>query len=185
MEPSHEEDPTPTPDDPSANTDTSTAASPEEPEAGAYGKPDLAKRFLAQLIDGILALIVFWLLVALIPGWYTGYILGILAAGGFFLVRDGLNVEFMKQRSIGKKFMKLRPVRLDGNPMDLERSIKRNWMFGVSWLASLPAFGVLGTLIGMVAGLVILYECYKVLTDAESRRWGDELAGTRVIESDD
>ncbi len=179
MESAHEEDPA-TPD----NASEATAPEPDpEPEAPSSGKPDLAKRFLAQLIDGVLATIVFYLLVAIVPGWYTGYVLGIIAAGGFFLVRDGLSVEFMNKRSIGKKFMKLRPVRLDGNEMDLETSIKRNWMFGVSWLGSLPALGVLGSLIGLAVGLIILYECYKVITDAESRRWGDELAGTKVIES--
>ncbi len=139
---------------------------------------------MAQLIDGIIAVGVF---VALIVGTgfsTIGYLLGLLIAGGYFLVRDGLDVDFMKQRSLGKKVMKLRPVRLDGKPMDLEASIKRNWMFGVSYFGSVSFLGVIGSLIGLVAAVVILYECYKVLTDKEGRRWGDELAGTRVIESD-
>ena len=125
----------------------------------------------------------FWVLIIGTGLSTLGYILGILAAGGYFLVRDGLNVDFMKGRSLGKKIMKLRPVRLDGKAMDLETSVKRNWMFGVSWLSSLPLLGVLGSLVGLAATLVILYECYKVLTDAGARRWGDELAGTKVVES--
>ena len=101
------------------------------------------------------------------------------------MTRDGLPLEFMNGRSLGKKFMKLRPTRLDGNPMDLEASIKRNWMFGVSYFGSVSFLGLIGSLIGLVASVVILYECYKVLTDKEGRRWGDELAGTHVIESAD
>ena len=174
MEPN--EDPT------TATPDPSESATPE-PDAATAGKPDAVKRFVAQLIDGIIAVGVF---VALIVGTgfsTIGYLLGLLIAGGYFLVRDGLDVDFMKQRSLGKKVMKLRPVRLDGKPMDLEASIKRNWMFGASYFVSLPFLGFLGSLIGFAVSVVILYECYKVLTDKGGRRWGDELAGTRVIES--
>ena len=171
--------------DPSTESTTSSAAEPSSvPEAAATGKPDAGKRFIALFIDGIIAAIIFWLLFAFL-GIYAGAILGLIIAGGYMIVRDGLTVEFMNGRSIGKKLMKLRPVRLDGSPMDLEASIKRNWMFGISYFGSVTFLGVIGSLIGLVATVVILYECYKVLTDTGGRRWGDELAGTRVIESAD
>ncbi len=183
MEPDHAEEPLDaTPETPPENTE-SAAELPAEAEAGSGGKPDHLKRFLAQFIDGILAGVVFWVLIIGTGLSTLGYILGILAAGGYFLVRDGLNVDFMKGRSLGKKIMKLRPVRLDGKAMDLETSVKRNWMFGAIYIGSLPFLGVLGTLINLGVLVVILYECYKVLTDAQARRWGDELAGTKVIES--
>ena len=69
--------------------------------------------------------------------------------------------------------------------MDLETSIKRNWMFIGGYLGMIPFLGALGSLLGFALGVVVLYECYKVLTDAQARRWGDELAGTKVIKSAD
>ena len=176
MEPDHAEEPLDaTPETPD---NTESAA-----EAASGGKPDHVTRFLALFIDGIIASVLFWLLFSFIPGLYPGYILGVIVAGGYFLLRDGLNVDFMKGRSLGKKIMKLRPVRLDGQPMDLEASIKRNWMFIGGYLGMIPFLGTLGSLLGLVLGLVVLYECYKVLTDAQARRLGDELAGTKVIKS--
>ncbi len=172
MEPEPKGEPT-TPDPPESPT----------PEPDATGKPDAVKRFIALFIDGIVAGGVFWALTVSTGFSTIGYLLGLLVAGGYMVVRDGLPLEFMNGRSLGKKLMKLRPTRLDGNPMDLEASIKRNWMFGVSYFGPVSFLGVIGSLIGLVAAVVILYECYKVLTDKEGRRWGDELAGTQVIES--
>ena len=172
MEPEPKGEPT-TPDPPESPT----------PEPEPTGKPDAVKRFIALFIDYIIAGIIFWVLLAFL-GLYAGPILGFIVAGGYMMTRDGLPLEFMNGRSLGKKLMKLRPTRLDGKPMDLEASIKRNWMFGVSYFSYVTLIGVIGNLIGFVAGVVILYECYKVLTDKEGRRWGDELAGTKVIDSD-
>ena len=183
MEPNPAEEPRHATSDTAPESEPSSAPdASSDVEAAATDKPDHVKRFLAQFIDGIIAGAVFWGLVFATVFSTIGIILGVLIAAGYFLVRDGLDVDFMKGRSIGKKIMKLRPVRLDGQAMDLETSVKRNWMFGASWLSALP-FGVLGNLIGFAITIVILYECYKVLTDAQARRWGDELAGTRVIES--
>lgn len=165
-----------------AEESTTPDPSSENTDASAAGKPDPVKRFAALFIDGIIAAIIFWLLFAFL-GFYAGAILGLLVAGGYMIIRDGLDLDFMKQRSLGKQLMKIRPVRLDGKPMDLEASIKRNWMFGVSYFGSVAFLGVVGSLIGLAAGVVILYECYKVLTDPAGRRWGDELAATKVIDS--
>ncbi len=84
--------------------------------------------------------------------------------------------------------MKLNVVRLDGKPMDLQTSAKRNWMFGFGAISSIliyiPILGWILIIVGSLLALCIgLYECYKVLTDKEGRRWGGELAGTIVIES--
>lgn len=141
-------------------------------------KADLAKRFLAALIDGLMCAVV-----SLVP------ILGPLVGVVYMLVRDGLEVDFMKQRSIGKQVMKLRPVRLDGQPMDLATSVKRNFFF-VLGLLGLPfmIIPILGWAIAMVLGVVQLViaiiEVVLVLTDAEGRRMGDKFAGTRVVESE-
>ena len=171
MEPN--EDPTTATPDPSesATPDPFESATPE-PDAAPAGKPDTVKRFLAILIDGILASVV----TQFIP--FIGWLIG----AAYMVVRDGLDIDFMKERSLGKKIMKLRVVRLDEKPMDLEASFKRNWMWGIGCLAAIPIIGWLAAPFILLAALIIsLYECYKVLTDKEGRRWGDELAGTKVI----
>ena len=147
-------------------------------------KADLGKRIIADLIDAVPAIILGFVL-GLVP--FIGGIIGGLAAGGWWLVRDGLDLEFADKRSPGKKMMKLRPVRLDGQPMSMETSIKRNvtvagytvgyllWVFPVlGHLLSVPIF--------LLGAVVVLIEAVLVVTDAEGRRMGDKYAGTKVIE---
>ena len=147
-------------------------------------KADLAKRFIAALIDGIIIGIA-GMIVGFVP-FIGGPIAGVLV-GGYWLMRDGLDLDFADKRSIGKKVMKLRPIRLDGQPMDQSTSMKRNiplaiyaigyflWIVPVAGhLISIPIF--------MIGGLINLMEAILVLTDAEGRRWGDKMAGTKVIE---
>ncbi|NNE10499.1 MAG: RDD family protein [Gemmatimonadetes bacterium] len=145
-------------------------------------KADPVKRFLAVFIDGLLAAMLSLILGVVIP--VLGFFLGALLGAAYMLVRDGLTLEFMDQRSLGKKLLKLRPVRLDGSRLELNDSMKRNWVFAVpNALQAIPILGqILGGLLGMVLGLV---ECILVLTDPEGRRWGDKLADTRVIEVDE
>jgi uncharacterized RDD family membrane protein YckC len=155
-----------------------------EGAAPAAGKADLGKRIIAAIIDAIPAILVS-IVFGMIP--FIGGIIGGLLAAGWWLVRDGLDLEFADKRSLGKKIMKLRPVRLDGQPMTLEVSIKRNlplafycvgyllWIVPVlGHIVSIPIF-IIGGLVGLIEGVL-------VLTDGEGRRWGDKLAGTKVIE---
>jgi len=142
-------------------------------------KADLGKRFLAALIDGVLAGVV-----GLIP------FIGGLAGAAYMLVRDGLELDFMDQRSLGKKVMKLRPIRLDGQPMDLATSVKRNIPFAIGPLGAalfiIPVIGwIAGLLLAAVSFIVVIIEIILVLTDAEGRRMGDKLADTMVIEVND
>ncbi|HEY9429037.1 MAG TPA: RDD family protein [Gemmatimonadaceae bacterium] len=139
-------------------------------------KPDTGKRIVAAVIDCIVAAIL-----NAVPA------IGGLVAAAYWLLRDGLDVTFMDRRSIGKKVMKLRPIRLDGQPMDIETSARRNWMFalgGVIWF--LKYIFILGwLLIGpvLLAAIVLgFYELYRVITDPQGRRLGDTMAGTKVIE---
>ena len=115
-------------------------------------------------------------------------LVGGLAASAYWLVRDGMELDFMDRRSIGKKVMKLRPVTLDGAPMDLVTSAKRNWIFAIGGIAQLFAMTIIGVIIAiplaMAAIALGLIEIVLVLTDPEGRRLGDKLAGTRVIETD-
>ncbi len=151
-------------------------------EAGTQSAPlqkaDLAKRFIAAIIDAVIAVIV-----GLIP------IVGGLVATLYWLFRDGLDIEFMDHRSLGKKLLKLRPVKLDGSPVDLATSIKRNWMFALGGIVQLFAATIIGLIVAIPLAFVVLLiaivEVVMVLTDPEGRRLGDKLAETIVIEVED
>ena len=143
------------------------------PTPSAAAKADLGKRFVAILIDGIISGVV-----GLIP------VIGGLVGAAYMLVRDGLELDFMDYRSIGKKVMKLRPVRVDGQTMDISASIKRNIPFAIGpVIMVIPVLGwVLGPIVAIIIGII---ESILVLTDAEGRRMGDKLADTKVIEVSD
>jgi uncharacterized RDD family membrane protein YckC len=156
-------------------------ASAEDAAVGAAATPkaDLTRRAIAIIIDFVIASIL-----GLIPA--IGWLLG----GAYLLLRDGLDVDYLRGRSLGKTLMKLRPVRLDGKPMDLMTSIKRNWMFAmglvVAALALIPIFGWLLIPFVIIAWpILIIIEIIRVFTNPRGRRWGDLLAGTVVIETED
>lgn len=138
-------------------------------------KPDLLKRFLAFLID-----VVVMFILNLIPG------LGAWLGLAYLLLRDGLDIEYMRHRSLGKHFMKLKPVTIDGGDLAILDSVKRNWTLAVATIISLlrlPAF--LAWLLMLAAIAIAIYEIFLVITDEEGRRWGERIADTRLIESTD
>jgi len=137
--------------------------------------PDKLTRFLALLIDSVVAGVL-----SAVP------LVGGLIGAAYFVVRDGLDLDFMNERSIGKHLMDLRIKRLDGQSMDIEASVRRNWMWGIgpvsSVVAGFPLFGPLFSIaLGLLGTVVGLYEAYRVLTREDGRRWGDELADTQVV----
>lgn len=155
-----------------------TAEAPKTSSTSDYAaKADLGKRFLAHLIDSIIAGVIGSLVGLLVPT------LGGMVGACYYLFRDGLDFEFMDLRSIGKRVMGLRVVRLDGEMMDLETSMRRNWVFALSGLVPTAFFfqSIAGLL--SIAGTVLFfYEVYRVINDPAGVRWGDELAETQVIE---
>lgn len=170
-----------TPTDSAALVEPGPAADSEDdseidPDAELSAKADLGKRIVAGAIDAAIAIVV-----SFIPG------IGGLLAIAYWLVRDGFDFEFMDQRSVGKKLTELRPLREDGLPMDLETSIKRNWMFAISGLAPIlfmiPFLGLLLVPLLIIASIAIAaIEIFLVVVDPDGRRFGDKYAGTRVIE---
>jgi uncharacterized RDD family membrane protein YckC len=161
-------------------TPGSAVPAPAPPAA----KADLGKRIIAALIDGIIVG-VGGMIIGFIP-FIGGPIAGV-CVGGYWLLRDGLDLDFADKRSIGKKVMKLRPVRLDGQPMDRNVSIKRNMPLAIYaigyFLWIVPVLGHLVSIpIFVIGGIINLVEAILVLTDPEGRRWGDKMAGTKVIE---
>ena len=152
------------------------SASSDPPEVQ-VAKADIGKRFVAAVIDAVIGVIL-----GLLPA------IGGLAAAAYWLVRDGLEFEFMDHRSVGKRLMKLRPVTLDGSPMDIVASAKRNWMFAlggiVTLLLAIPFVGLLLVIPVAIAGMVIgIIELLLVLIDPEGRRLGDKLANTKVVDA--
>ncbi len=160
------------------------------------GKADLGKRFAAYFIDAIIAWLpgmIFSLIFAFGGFRGAGLGLGFLLGGAYMLVRDGLNMDFADGRSIGKKLMKLRAERLDGGPMTMEGSIRRNWPLGAFYLLyGLGAlFGGLGIysiaglfgIIGWAASLLTIVEAVLVLTDKDGRRLGDKMGETQIVDA--
>jgi len=149
------------------------AVPPPPPTAG---KADLTKRFIAALIDGLLAGGV-----SMVP------VIGGIVGAAYILLRDGLTIDFMDRRSIGKKLLKLRPVRADGQAMDPESSIKRNITLCIGAVGAIfwviPILGwIIAILLGLVGLVVAVIEMVLVLTDPQGMRMGDKLAGTKVVE---
>ncbi len=153
-----------------------TVSTPDGP-APAPSRPDIGKRAVAALIDAVIAFGV-----GLVP------FIGAMVGTAYWLVRDGLDIDFMDHRSIGKKVMKLRPVTLDGQPMDIMVSVKRNWMFALVGIGQFLMFTIIGIVLAIplfvIAFVIGIIEVVLVITDAEGRRLGDKIAATRVIETD-
>lgn len=169
------------PVDPTPPVPSQPAPPPVAPPASdaTAAKPDVGKRFIAYVIDAVIAS-----LLSIVP------VLGSLLGAAYILVRDGLEFDFMDGRSVGKKLMKLRPVRDDGGKMDLTTSVMRNWPLALGSLAGLVSFSpflgilALSLLISLIGGIVGLVEVYLVVTSPDGRRLGDKFAHTQVIEVD-
>jgi uncharacterized RDD family membrane protein YckC len=140
----------------------------------ASSAPDTTLRVLAFFVDGLIAGLLSNL-----------FLVGGVLGAAYFVVRDGLSFRFMRQRSIGKHLLGLRVERRDGRPVDVETSLRRNWMWGLgpvgTVMADVPLLGgPLSAAVGLFGLAVLVYEAYRVLTHPDGRRWGDEWAGTQV-----
>jgi len=144
----------------------------EEKAIVGYKKADVVKRFVAYLIDAILASVV-----SLIP------VVGGLVAGTYMLLRDGF--DFMQNRSLGKMAVNLKPIVVEtGANCDLQTSIKRNWPFAIGhFLVAIPVIGwIVAILIWIPLLIYVVIEAVLVFTDEKGLRFGDKMAGTQVIE---
>lgn len=80
------------------------------PTFSGAGTPEKATRLSAALIDGVIAVLLTGLLGG-IP------VLGGIVGAAYLVVRDGLEIGPVRDRSVGKHLMGLRLVRLDGKPL--------------------------------------------------------------------
>jgi len=130
-----------------------------------YAKADIATRFIAALIDGVIQ-------------WVVSFIpfIGALIGAAYMLVKDGL----FEGQSLGKKVMKLQVVELSGKKADFMVSIKRNAIFAIpSLIAIIP---IIGWIIGGILSLIVaIIEIVTVLNDPKGRRMGDKWANSQVI----
>lgn len=99
-----------------------------------------------------------------------GLLLGIL----YLLISDGV----FKGKSIGKKLMRIRVINYEtGKPGDFRDSVLRNILLATSlFLLKIPIIGWL-----LVLSVYVL-EFLIIIGDNESKRLGDYLAKTAVIE---
>ncbi|HET6900031.1 MAG TPA: RDD family protein [Vicinamibacteria bacterium] len=116
-----------------------------------------------------------------------------LVALAFVLGRDLLAGD----RSIGKKVQNIRVVTVTGQPIGPVESAKRNGIFAIgaalsvlsATLGLVPCLGdvvrclllpvlFLGMLIGLAAAI---YELIQITQRPDGVRYGDQLAGTRVV----
>ncbi len=137
-------------------------------------KVKLLPRFGAALIDGVIAW--FPLMIPVIGG---------LVGSAYILLKDGImyqitGKEDWKNKSIGKKLLKLEVIRLDGKNVDLVTSLKRNIPLTIgSLIAVIP---VLGWFVGPVVAFVLaVIELIMYLADKDGRRLGDRWGNTQVI----
>ncbi len=143
----------------------SAQAAPNVPASGKpkspLGKADPVKRIIAFVIDAVISAIV-----SIIP--FVGGLIGAL----YMLLRDALPIDFLDNKSVGKKLMNLSVVLPDqpGAAPDFAASAKRNWMFALGpiigiWLL-IPIIGwfvliPLTILIEIVLGIIELVKVFS------------------------
>ncbi len=166
----------PEPAAPVADPPPPVAEPVQQESAGAPAKTDVGKRVVAALIDfGIASFVGF------VPG------IGQLLGAAYLVLRDGLELDFMNHRSIGKNVMKLHLHSVDDAPLDLMTSVKRNWIFALGPLVPLllivPILGwIMIPFVGFAAIALGITELILAITDADGRRLGDKWAGTMIVE---
>lgn len=141
-------------------------------------KADLVRRFVAALIDGVIAAI----LSSVIP--FIGYLLG----AAYTLTKDAIVFELLKNnnfknKSIGKKLMNLEVIFEEGEGnIGWVVSIRRNIPLAVGTV--IMVIPVIGWLVGAIIGTALaIIEIVLVLTQPDGRRLGDKIGHTRVIDS--
>jgi len=155
-------------------------------------RPVRVRRFAAALLDGTLALVVALLPATLPLGAFKARMfgLGLLAGAAYLLLRDALPYAEWGARSLGKRWLGIRPFRLDREPMDLRASARRNATIAgpvAIWALLYLAGGYRGIPFGFIplylGFAVVAAEAVLVAVDPVGRRIGDRIARTRVIEA--
>jgi len=132
----------------------------------------VGRRFVAFLVDGILLLIVAYI-IALLTGQTTpgGFHLQDAPALLYFIINFGYGIvlEATQGATLGKMLMKLRVVRLNGEPISWSEAIIRNIL---RFVDAIPY------LIPYLVGAILVW------TSPKRQRLGDRVANTVVIRRD-
>ncbi len=132
--------------------------------AGVYPKAQILNRGIAKLIDLFIVAAAGQMLVPV----------GFLGGLAYILIADG----FSGGRSLGKRLIGLQTV-LPGQreAAGFRESIIRNLPFAVAQVAfAVPYVGWL------VSVAIIAFEAVLILGNEQGRRFGDEVAGTQVLD---
>lgn len=146
-------------------------------------KADLGRRFVAAVIDGVIA----GILSSIIP--FVGFILG----AAYTLTKDAIVFELLKNndfknKSIGKKLMNLEVALVEGEGqgrskgyVDWMVSVRRNIPLAIGTIIMIiPVIGwIVGAIVGALLGII---EIILVFTQPGARRIGDKIGNTQVID---
>ena len=159
-------------------------------------QPVRVRRFAAAAIDAALAAAIALAPAALSPVQKARLFgVGLLLGAVYVLVRDGLPYAEWGARSLPKRWLGIRPYRLNGAPMDIATSVRRNLTLGASVAAvglayvlggfrGIAVFGIsISDVVGAAAVAMVAVEALLVAVDPVGRRVGDRMARTRVIEA--
>ncbi|MEM0961243.1 MAG: RDD family protein [Bacteroidota bacterium] len=155
-------------------------------------RPVRVRRYAAALLDATLALLLALTPAAFTPGVMKGRMFGVglLLGALYLLLRDGVPYAEWGARSLGKRWLGIRPYRVSRDPMTVLTSIRRNATVGIAitvWAVLYLAGGYRGLPFGEFAlygaGGLVLIEGVLVAIDPVGRRIGDRLAKTRVVEA--
>ena len=155
-----------------------------KPASRAY-KVDIGMRIGAALIDAATGFIL-GLIFLLWGGQWR--LLTLLLTGLYMLLRDGLPISALDYQSVGKKLLKLHVENEKTHKprIDMALSAKRNATLAGGLLLA-PVLGLVGGGIGIVVALLAsvglaVFEVMLVLKDPNGLRFGDKLAGTKVLD---
>ncbi|MEM1115893.1 MAG: RDD family protein [Bacteroidota bacterium] len=155
-------------------------------------RPVRVRRFAAAFLDGSLALLLALIPAALTPGVLKGRMFGVgLVLGAvYLLLRDGLPYGEWGARSLGKRWLGIRPYRPRGGDLGVATSLRRNATVAVAALIPAVMFLVggyklvpFGDVIIWASVALLAAEAVLVAIDPVGRRLGDRIAGTRVVEA--
>ena len=155
-------------------------------------RPVRIRRFAAALLDATLALLIALTPAAFTPGVLKGraFGLGLLLGAAYLLLRDGIPYAEWGARSLGKRWLGIRPYQIGQLPLTWNASLRRNATLGGAMLVGSLLY-LAGGYRGIPFGDYVLYaaiavvavEALLVAVDPVGRRLGDRLAGTRVVEA--
>lgn len=153
------------------------------------------RRYAAAFLDGLLALTI-----ALAPAALTQsaggpvqsrvFGVGLLVGTAYLLLRDAIPYAEWGPRSLGKRWLGVRPFTVGGEPMTWQTSARRNATVAAAFGIPAVAF-LIGGFRGLpfddsflyLALLLLAVEAVFVGVDREGARLGDRWAGTRVTEA--